>query len=175
MRASKALQLHVDNLRRQVHQLQVENERLKSKVSNRQGDEIEQLRIQEESSELRQSLHNAQEREVSSNELLHKSHTEYDELKSHYDNVVLERETLSMELINYQAWYEQTCTELKRVKETAETEKYPALDEERVKWERREATWYAQLERARTTVSGPSIGCTHCHWTLLLRASFLPW
>ena len=143
----------VDNLRRQVHQLQVENEKLKSEVSNGQGDEIEQL--QEKTSELRQSLHDAQEREVSShNELLHKSRTEYDELKSQYDYVVIEKETLSIELTDYRARYEQTCAELRRVKESAETERYRALDEERVKWERREATLYAQLERARTTVSG---------------------
>jgi len=50
MSATEALQLQVDNLRRQVHRLQVENEKLKSEVSNGQGDEIEQL--QEETSEL---------------------------------------------------------------------------------------------------------------------------
>ena len=69
MSATKALQLQLDNLRHQVHQLQVKNEKLKSEVSNGQGDEIEQLQV--EAGELRQSLHDAQEREVSSNELLH--------------------------------------------------------------------------------------------------------
>ena len=73
MNATKALQLQLDNLHHQVHQLQVENEKLKSEVSNGQGDKIEQL--QAEAGELRQSLHDAQEREVSSNELLHKSRT----------------------------------------------------------------------------------------------------
>jgi len=89
---------------------------------------------------------------------LHKSRTEYDELKSQYNDVVIERETLSMEHTDCRARYEQTCAELRRVKESAETERYHALDEERVKWERREATLYAQLERARTTESGASIG-----------------
>ena len=87
MSATEALQLQLDNLRHQVHQLQVENKKLKSEVSNRQGDEIEQL--QAETGELRQSLHDAQKSEVSSNELCHKSCTEYHELKSRYDDVVL--------------------------------------------------------------------------------------
>ena len=63
-----------------------------------------------------------------------------------------------MELTDYQAQYEQTCVELRRVKESVEIDKYRALDEERIKWERREATLYTQLERARITASGASIG-----------------
>ena len=128
MCATEALQFQLDNLRHQVHQLQVEIEKLKSVVSNGQGDEIEQL--QAEAGELRQSLHNAQEREVSSNELLHKSRTEYHELKSQYDDVVLETAALSIELTDYRAQYKQTCAELRRVKESMETDKYHALDEE---------------------------------------------
>ena len=51
-----------------------------------------------------------------------------------------------MELTDYRAQYEQTCVELRRVKESVETDKYRALDEERIKWERREATLYTQLD-----------------------------
>ena len=101
MSATEALQLKLDNLRHQVHQVQVRNEKLKLEVSNGQGDKIEQLQV--EAGELQQSLHDAQEREVSSNELLHKNRTEYHELKSQYDNMVLERAVLSMELTDYRA------------------------------------------------------------------------
>ena len=72
--------------------------------------------------------------------------------------MVVERAALSMELTDYWARYEQTCAELRQVKESVETDKYRALDEERIKWERREATLYAQLERARITTSGASVG-----------------
>ena len=70
MSTTEALQLQIDNLHHQVHQLQIENEKLKSEVLNGQGDEIGQLQV--ETSELQQSLHDAPEREVSINELLHK-------------------------------------------------------------------------------------------------------
>ena len=65
MSVTEVLQLQLDNLHHLVHQLQVENEKLKSEVSNGQGNEIEQLQV--EAGELRQSLHDAQERKVSSN------------------------------------------------------------------------------------------------------------
>ena len=153
MSATEALQLQVDNLRHQLHQLQVENEKLRVEVSTGQGEgtaEVEQLR--EEVIELRQSLHEAQEREVSSNELLHKSRGEYNELKSAYDVVEHESERLTSNLDEYRARYEQTREELSRLRDTAEGERHRALEEERVKWERREATLYAQLEIARTGV-----------------------
>ena len=152
MSATEALQLQVDNLRHQLHQLQVENEKLRSEVSKGQGDDtadIEQLRG--EASELRQLLHDAQEREVSGNELLNESRTEYNELKFEYDEVLNEREELRNELTDYRARYEQTCEELRRVRENAESERYRALDEERVKWERREAMLYAHIEKVRTS------------------------
>ena len=153
MSATEALQLQVDNLRHQLYQLQVENEKLRVEVSTGQGEgtaEVEQLR--EEVIELRQSLHEAQEREVSSNELLHKSRGEYNELKSAYDVVEHESERLMSNLDEYQARYEQTREELSRLRDTAEGERHRALEEERVKWERREATLYTQLEIARAGV-----------------------
>lgn len=100
-----------------------------------------------------------QEREVSSNDLLDKLRVDYDELKSKYDGVVIESERLMSELNEYWAQYDQTCEELKRVKGTAEIELYHALEEERIKWERREAMLYTQLEEVCVGVlSGTSIG-----------------
>ena len=155
MSTTKALQLQVDNLRHQLHQLQVENEKLRVEVSTGQGegtDEVEQLR--EEVIELQQSLHEAQEREVSSNELLDKSHGEYNELKSAYDVVEHESERLTSDLNEYQARYEQTHEELSHFRDNAEAKHYRALEEERVKWEG-ESTLYAQLEIAYTdAISG---------------------
>ena len=78
-------------------------------MSTGQGDdtaEIEQLR--EEVSKLRQSLHEAQEREVSSNDLFSKSRNDYNELKSMYDVVELESEWLTSEFTEYRAQYKQT-------------------------------------------------------------------
>ena len=72
--------------------------------------------------------------------------------------MVLERAALLMELTDYRARYEQTYIELRRVKESMETDKYCALNKKRIKWERREAMLYAQLERARITASGASVG-----------------
>ena len=156
-----------------MHQRQVENEKLKSEVSNGQGDEIKQLQV--EAGELRQSLHDAQEREVSSNELLHKSLTEYHELKSQYDDVVLERAALSMELTNYRAQYEQTCTELSRVKESVDTDKYHALDEEYIKWERRKPRCMRSLKECVLLQVELALASNHCHRALPLHGSCLAW
>ena len=43
--------------------------------------------LQEEIEELQQSLHNAQKREVSCNDLLSESHDKYNELKFAYDRM----------------------------------------------------------------------------------------
>ena len=154
-----------------MHQLQVENEKLKSEVSNGQGDEIKQLQV--EAGELRQSLHDAQEREVSSNELLHKSLTEYHELKSQYDDVVLERAALSMELTDYGAQYEQTCTELSQVKESVDTDKYHALDEEYIKWERRKPRCMCSLKECVFLQVELALASNHCHRALATPARVL--
>ena len=55
MNATKALQLQVDNLCRQLHQFQVENEKLRTEVQKDRDNEIEQL--WEKVGELQQSLH----------------------------------------------------------------------------------------------------------------------
>ena len=134
MSATETLKLQVDNLHQELHQLQVENEKLRVEVSTDQGEdtaEIEQLR--QEVGELHHSLHEAQEREVISNELLEKSQHEYNELKSAYDVVEHESKRLTNDLDLYRARYEQTCEELARVRASAEMEHYRALEEERVK------------------------------------------
>ena len=71
-----------------------------------------------------------------------------------YDVVELESEWLTSEFTEYRARYEQTCKELTQVRDTAEVEHHCALEEEHVKWERREATLYAQLELALTSAQG---------------------
>lgn len=80
--------------------------------------EIEQL--QEQVGELWHSLYEAQEREVSSNVLLDKSHHKYNELKSMYDMVALESKWLTSDLNEYWAQYKQTCEELRRVRNNTE-------------------------------------------------------
>ena len=157
MSANEALQLQVDNLRHQLHQLQVENEKLRMEVSTSQGDDTAEIgQLREEISELRQLLHEAQEREVSSIDLLDKSRNECNELKTAYDVVELKNEWLTSKSVEYRARYKQTCEELKRVRDSTEAERHRALEEEHVKWERREATLYAQLELAHTSV----VSCT---------------
>jgi len=154
----------------------VENKKLRTEVSKDQEEgttETEQLR--EEISEFRQSLHETQEREVSSNDLLDKSRVDYDELKSVYDGVVVENERLTSEFTEYQARYNQTCAELKRVRDAAEVELHHALTEECVKWERREATSYLQLKGAHTSaISGTSVGTLGTGtWTVSVSDSVL--
>ena len=64
-----------------------------------------------------------------------------------------ENERLTSELAECRARYKQTLEELKR---DAKAECERCLQEERVKWERREATLYAQLEAMRAGMSGGS-------------------
>lgn len=149
MSATEALQLQVDNLRHQLHQLEVDNEKLRREVPGCSNNTPEVERLKEEVSELRQALHEAQESEVSSNDLLKKKNSEYNELKAVHGQLVLECAELKGELIDYRARYKQTCEELTRVRVEAEAECRRALEEERAKWERRETTLYAQLEMAR--------------------------
>ena len=74
--------------------------------------------------------------------------TEYNQLKSEYDEVVHEIEELSNELTDYRA---QTCEELRQVRENTEIERYHALDEQHVKWEKREVMLYVHHEEVRTS------------------------
>ena len=65
---------------------------------------------------------------------------------------------LTSELAQYRARFEQACKELARVKERVQLEQYCAVEQERAKWQRREATLYAQLEAAcASSVTGMSV------------------
>ena len=61
-------------------------------------------------------MHEAQEKEVSGNDLLNKSHDDLNQLQYEHERVVTHCEELTSELVQYRAWYEQACKELARVK-----------------------------------------------------------
>ena len=124
MSTIEALQLQLDNLRHQLQEVQVENEKLKAGVSTDHTVEVDSKveQLQGEVDELRWSLHEAQELEVGSSDLLNKSREEYNALKCQYDEVASENEQLTSEIAEYRARYERTYKELECVKGTAEVE-----------------------------------------------------
>ena len=82
MSTTEALLLQVDNLCHELHQLQVENAKLKSDMVpplevDRDEGSTEADRLRSEVYGLRQELHEAQEREVSGNDVLNKSRDDF--------------------------------------------------------------------------------------------------
>lgn len=75
MSTTEALQLQIDYLHHQLHRLEMENDKLRVEVSiSKEKGAMEVNQLQQEICELHHSLHEAQEREVSSNDLLNNSH-----------------------------------------------------------------------------------------------------
>jgi len=152
----------VDNLRHELHQLQVENAKSKSEMVpplevDRDKGFTEVDRLRSEVYGLQQELYEAQEKEVSDNDLLNKSRDDFNQLQYEHERVVMHCEKLTSELAQYWARYKQACKELVRGKERAQLEQYCVVKQERGKWERREATLYAQLEAAHaSSITGTS-------------------
>ena len=91
---------------------------------NKTTEECKQLDLEVE--ELHQSLHEAQEREVSSNEELVSSHEEWDKFQH-------KNEQLTHELAQSRARCEDVSDDLKQVVESVELERYHFVDGERAK------------------------------------------
>jgi len=99
--------------------------------------------------ELRQLLHELQEREVSSSEEFVSSREERDKLQR-------ENKQLEYELAQSWARCEDVSNKLKWAIEGAEFEKYHFVEAECAKWEARELRLVAELEAARAQCDVPS-------------------
>ena len=148
MSTTEALRTQLDNLRLELQRLEVENKKLREEQGEDETIEQREL-LEREVEELRQSLHESQEREVSSNEKLVSSREERDKLQR-------ENEQLECELAQSRARCEDVCNELKCAIEGAELERYRFVEAERVKWEAREMRLVAELEAARAPHDGAS-------------------
>ena len=107
MSTAEALQLQIDNLHHQIHQLQVENKKLRAEVwTDSEGDSPEVEQLQEEIEELWQLLHDhePQEREVTSNGLLSESHDKIQWIKI---RIWQNGGKMNDSQVSW-AWYEQT-------------------------------------------------------------------
>ena len=159
MSTTETLCTQLDNVRRELHELQVENKRLRV-----QGEEEALEQLKEEVAELRQQLHVAQENEACTNQNLRESREEVNKLKQQInelqhtlDSMRSENEQLADELAQGRARHSEIALELSRERESSEQsierervmnelKCYRVIEAERIKWEAKEMRLLAQLE-----------------------------
>ena len=159
MSTTETLRTQLDNVHCELHQLQVENKRLRVQG---EGEALEQLK--EEVAELRQQLHVAQENEAGTNQNLRESREEVNELKQQInelqhtlDSMRSENKQLADELAQSRARHSEIALELSRERESSEQsiehervmnelKCYCTIEAERIKSEAKETRLLAQLE-----------------------------
>ena len=159
MSTTETLRTQLDNVRCELHELQVENKRLRVQG---EGEALE--RLEEEVAELRQQLHVAQENEACTNQNLRESREEVSKLKQQinelqhtFDSMRSENRQLADELTQGRARHSEIALELLRERESSEQsierervmnelKCYRAIEAERIKWEAKETRLLAQLE-----------------------------
>ena len=167
MSTTEALRTQLDNVRREVHELQVENQKLRTQCSEEAWEELK-----EEVTDLRRQLHMAQENEAGTNQNLSESREEVTELKQQINELnehvnklqqtiselSSDNEQLDSELAQSRVQHDDITQELSRMselsaqniereREQSELKYYRALEAERAKWEARETRLIAQLEK----------------------------
>ena len=115
MSTTEVLRTQLDNVRRELHELQVENQKLQTQCSEEAREEL-----RGEVTDLKHQLHVAQENEAGTNQNLNKSREEVNELKqqiielnghvSKLQQTISElgsdNEQLDNKLVQSRAWYD---------------------------------------------------------------------
>ena len=137
MSTTEALRTLVDNLKHEIQQLQVENARLKAD-RNEAEPSGETQGLKEELVELRQQLHEAQEREVDSEQRVRELEEQHEAMEVKLSDLQEEREMISQEASQLCEQCSNYVNEIKQINGATELAVYRAIEREREKWEERE-------------------------------------
>ena len=145
MSTTEALRTQVDNLWLEIQQLQVENVKLKSQVTeglNEPSESASTLEVEVE--DLRQRLHEAQEREVNSEQRVQDLEEEHEAAKVTLADLQEKQKMISQETLQLREQCSNYVKEIERLNGACELAVYRALEKERNKWEEREARWLSE-------------------------------
>ena len=153
--SKEALLIQLDNLRLEVQQLKVANACLRDERPE-VAKEIDAQDEVDRMVELRQLLHESQEREARAAEEAKATKSEFEGLKQQWQNQdqVIARQRGDIERLTgcyeeHEARYERVTRELDHVHTQAELEQYREVEAERRKWEEREARMVQQVREAK--------------------------
>ena len=141
MSMTEALRTQVDNLTLEIQQLQVENAKLKNQlvegnVSESPGD---MSALKQKVEELRRRLHEAQEREVNSEQRVLDLQEEHEAAKVKFSDLQEQKTMISREASELHEQCNNYIKEIEYLNGVCELNVYRAVDRERKKWEEREA------------------------------------
>jgi len=133
MSMTKTLRTLVDNLRLEIQQLQVENARLKTPtVEGNVSEPSEEASVlKAEVEELRRRLHEAQEREVNSEQRVRDLEEEHEATKVKLSDLQDQQRMMSQEAVELREQCNNYVNEIERLNGTSELAIYRAVEKEK--------------------------------------------